>query len=292
MLIPIILLNYNSSKDCRKCVGFLKRQQGIELEIIIVDNCSQDDDREQIKLLCREYGCTFIPADENRGYNAGNNIGLRYAATQNYKYALIANPDMEFPQTDYIAKMVNAMEKRPNVVVCGSDIVGPEGIHQNPMERDGNWRSSVYWLFGMLKWKKSINNSKPVFSFCNSQYCYKVSGCCLLVRIDYMRSINYFDENVFLYTEEAILAKQIERDNKQMYYLAETQAIHRHIKSEKGDPIKHIRQWKQSRIYFIKHYSSDTHIGKLIAVIAMRLYVVVITATLKLKKDERANQIY
>ncbi|WP_417189530.1 glycosyltransferase [Bacteroides sp.] len=284
MLIPIILLNYNSSKDCRKCVGFLKRQQGVELEIIIVDNCSQDDDREQIKLLCREYDCTFIPADKNRGYNAGNNIGLRYVATKNYKYALIANPDMEFPQTDYIAKMVDAMEKRPNVVACGSDIVSPEGIHQNPMERDGNWQSSVYWLFSMLKRKKSINNSKPVIGFCDSQYCYKISGCCLLVHTDYIRSINYFDENVFLYTEEAILAKQIERDNKQMYYLAEAQAIHRHIKNEKGDPIKHIRQWKRSRIYFIKHYSNDTHMGKQIAIIAMCLYVAVITVMLKLKK--------
>lgn len=284
MIIPIILLNYNSSKDCRKCVGFLKRQQGIELEIIIVDNCSQDNDREQIKSLCRKYGCTFISADENRGYNAGNNIGLRYAAAQGYKYALIANPDMEFPQTDYIVKLVEAMEKRPNVAVCGSDIVGPEGIHQNPMEPDGNWQSSINWLFGMLKRKKSINNSKPVIRFCDSQYCYKISGCCLLVRIDYMRSINYFDENVFLYTEEAILAKQIERDNKQIYYLAEVQAMHRHIKSEKGDPIKQIRLWKRSRIYFIKHYSSDTRIGKQIAIIAMRLYVTAITGILKLKE--------
>lgn len=284
MLVPIILLNYNSSRDCRKCVGFLKSQQGVELEIIIVDNCSREDDREQVKLLCQECDCTFITADENRGYNAGNNIGLRYAATRGYKYALIANPDMEFPQTDYVAKMVDAMEKLPNVVVCGSDIVNTEGIHQNPMERDGNWQSSINWLFDMLKPKKSTHNSKPTIRFSENQFCYKISGCCLLVRMDYMQSINYFDENVFLYTEEAILAKQIERDNKQMYYLAEAQAIHRHIKSEKGNPIKHIYQWKQSRIYFIKQYSNDTYLGKQIAVIAMCLYVVVITATLKLKK--------
>lgn len=80
MRVPVILLNYNSASDCRKCVSFLKRQQGVELEIIIVDNCSREDNSDDVKELCQKQGCTFIPATKNRGYNAGNNIGLRYAA--------------------------------------------------------------------------------------------------------------------------------------------------------------------------------------------------------------------
>ena len=43
MKIPVILLNYNSSGDCRKCVSFLKRQEGVETEIVIVDNCSPQE---------------------------------------------------------------------------------------------------------------------------------------------------------------------------------------------------------------------------------------------------------
>ena len=80
MKIPVILLNYNSSSDCRKCVGFLKRQEGVDLEIIIVDNASSD--AVEVNELCKEQGLTFISADANRGYNAGNNIGLRYAASK------------------------------------------------------------------------------------------------------------------------------------------------------------------------------------------------------------------
>ena len=38
--IPVILLNYNSLADCRECVADLKSQEGVELEIVIVDNCS------------------------------------------------------------------------------------------------------------------------------------------------------------------------------------------------------------------------------------------------------------
>ena len=117
--ISVIVLNYNSSADCCKCVADLQRQEGVELEIIIVDNCSRKEDALAVEQLAAEQGCTFIAAAENRGYNAGNNIGLRYAAGKGYSYALIANPDMEFPQRDYIVSLVNVMEKKPDVAVCG-----------------------------------------------------------------------------------------------------------------------------------------------------------------------------
>ena len=78
MKVAVIILNYNSSADCCKCVADLKRQEGVELEIIIVDNCSRTEDALAVENLASEQGCTFIAAAENRGYNAGNNIGLRY----------------------------------------------------------------------------------------------------------------------------------------------------------------------------------------------------------------------
>ena len=79
MKVAVIVLNYNSSADCCKCVADLKRQEGVELEIIIVDNCSRKEDASAVEQLAAEQGCTFIAAAENRGYNAGNNIGLRYS---------------------------------------------------------------------------------------------------------------------------------------------------------------------------------------------------------------------
>ena len=78
MKVAVIILNYNSSADCRKCVADLKQQEGVELEIIIVDNCSRKEDALAVAQLATAEGCTFIAAKENRGYNAGNNIGLRY----------------------------------------------------------------------------------------------------------------------------------------------------------------------------------------------------------------------
>ena len=282
--VAVILLNYNTASDCRKCISFLKKQQGVNLEIILVDNCSRPEEVAEAEKISLAEGCTFIANRENRGYNAGNNIGLRYAAEQGYEYAVIANPDMEFPQTDYLHKLVSVMENDKSIVVVGSDIVTPEGIHQNPMMRDCGWKGSLGWITGFFR-KKKEDTYDFIDNYEANHYCSKVSGCCFLIRMDFVQSIGFFDERVFLYCEEAILSRQAEQAGKKMYYLADAQAIHAHIKSEKGNPVKRFRNWKHSRLYYIDRYSGDSWWGRQIAKCSMRMYVFVITTALKLRKN-------
>lgn len=324
-MVPVILLNYNSSSDCKKCISFLQKQEGVDLEIIIVDNASTLEDVKSLKELAtlsiisssvkigdssfqvsplREgLRGTLILSDKNRGYNAGNNIGLRYAADKGYKYAFIANPDMEFPDPLYIKKLLSAFNfpshygegsgvrledlegaSDSDVVVASSDIVTPSGIHQNPMLPDGLWQSSFGWVKGFFKKSKNQDKYDFIGDYQNSHYCHKVSGCALMVDLDFIKSLGYFDEFPFLYCEEAILAKQIEKEGKKMKYVAETVAIHRHIKSEKGDPGPRFRQWNRSRQYFIYKYAGYPWYGKLLASLSFNLYTSLLILYSSLKK--------
>ena len=285
MEIATIILNYNSSADCRKCIGYLKAQQGVEQEIVVVDNCSQEDDRNAVEVLCKEQGCTFIANNENKGYNAGNNVGLRYAAEKGYEFALIANPDMEFPQIDYLATLLAQMQTNEDIVVCGSDIIGADGIHQSPMGKEGNWRGSFAWIKEIFGKKKKSDAYDFIDNYSESHYCHKVSGCCFMIRISFLKEVDFFDEKVFLYCEEAILSRQVEIAGKRMYYLATAQAVHRHVKSDKGDPVKRFKVWGKSRCYFIDKYSNDHWLGKQIAKLSMRLYVLAFTLYNKIKKS-------
>ncbi len=254
MKVPIIILNYNTSFDCRKCISFLKKQQGIDIEIVVVDNCSSEDDLKNLRSLCEEVQCTLIENHENKGYNAGNNIGLRYAADKGYEYALIANPDMEFPQEDYLLKLTQKMQKDEDIVACSSDILHIEGFHQNPVLKDESWYHCFDWIL------LSVINKKHKYAlttgnYSESHYCSKLSGCCLMLRTSFIKDIGFFDEKVFLYCEEGILSKQIELKNKKCYYCADLQAIHNHKKSSKGDPKRSLSNWLQSRLYFEKTYN-------------------------------------
>lgn len=281
MKIAVIILNYNSSADCRKCIGYLKQQQGVEQEIVVVDNCSCEDDRKAVELLCKEQGCTFIANSENRGYNAGNNVGLRYAAKNGYEYALIANPDMEFPQTGYLATLIAQMQTDEKIVVCGSDIITPEGVHQNPKKRgNDNLESYFSWITEFLTRKKKRNdNPEWIEDPAESKYCRCLNGCCFLIKMDFIERIGFFDENTFLYGEEPILGSQVEGNGGKMYYTAITYAVHAHLKSKEGTSAFCNRHWKHSRLYYVKRYSRLPWFKKQLALMSIRLYFV----SLKLK---------
>lgn len=280
MVIPVIILNHNSADDCRKCVSFLKRQCNVKLEIIIVGNCSRIDDCDEVKKLCKEQNCIFIQAHENRGYNAGNNIGLRYVAQGGYEYAMIVNPDMEFPEVDYVSKMIGQLNNNSDIAVIGADIVRIDGAHQNPLKQD-RWKDCFDWIVTLFK---SQHDEVYVDNYHKSHYCNKVSGCNLIVRMDFIRSIGFFDENVFLYCEEAILSRQVERAGKRLYYLADVHALHRHIKSVKGNPIKRLSIWRDSRIYYINTYSNVFWLAKKIACCSVNLHVFIFTVQSKIKQ--------
>lgn len=278
--IPVILLNYNSSEDCEKCISFLRRQQDVEIEIVIVDNCSNDTNKINIRKISKVNGCVLIENNENRGYNAGNNIGLRYAVSQDYEFALIANPDMEFPEEDYVRAVIERIREDDDIVVCGTDIISPKGEHQNPRKRDGNGYDSFDWISEAIRNSFAKTNRKDYLLEDNheiSHYCHKISGCCFFVRLDFIESIGFFDENVFLYCEEAILARTVEAAGKKMYYFAQKFAVHNHIPSKKGNPKERNRLWLKSRNYYIDKYSGNKWFGRIIEKISNYIYLMIFT---------------
>ena len=272
MTIPVSLLNYNSTDDCRKCISHLQKQTGVDLEIIVVDNCSREENRVAIEKLCQEVKCTFIANSRNAGYNAGNNVGLKYAAEKGYEYALIANPDMEFPQTDTIIKMISIIENAEDIVALGTDIITKEGIHQNPrLYKQQKWYKSFNWIFDFIKISENKVPSwieKPNIS----HYCNGLNGCCLLLRLSFIKHIGYFDERIFLYGEEAIFARQVESSSRKMYYASNIQVVHNHQKSKEGNSLVLLKHWKHSRLHAIKYYSNYPLFGKMFANTSIRTY--------------------
>ena len=248
-----------------------------------MDNCSKEDDLIALRSLAAEQKCTLIENKENRGYNAGNNIGLRYAAKKGYEYALIANPDMEFPQTNYLRDLVTHMSNK-NIVVCGSDIRTPEGIHQNPKVREkDDWRKSFSWIKVLLKKKGSGKIPDWIGDPYKSSYCRALNGCCILLRMSFVKAIDFFDEHIFLYGEEPILGRQVELAQKQMYYSANIYAVHDHKKSKEGTSSFCSKHWKHSQLHYIKTYSNLPFVGKLLSIVSVLTYFMTLNIYHKIK---------
>ena len=288
MRIAIIILNFNSSADCKKCIGSLKKQEDQEAEIIVVDNCSEQEDRCVVEQLCQKEGCTFIANSKNLGYNAGNNVGLQYAASKGYEYTLIANPDMEFPQNDYLQKMRATMEIDKAIAVCGSDIVTPTGIHQNPKRvGEGKWQDSFSWVKDIFRKRNTTEVPDWIEAPEKSRYCRCLNGCCILLRMSFVKEVGYFDERTFLYGEEPILARQVEMSGNKMYYNASAQAVHDHKKSKEGTPAYCSKHWKHSQLLYIRHYSGYPVWGKIYAELSTHLYFAALNIYHKIRKSQK-----
>ncbi len=110
--IAIIILNYNNAPDTISCVeSVLTAKYSNDHCIIVVDNCSSDDSYEKIKKhfsnVIKETNCdtlalprlSIIKSVSNKGYAAGNNIGLRRALKDSsIQYFWILNNDTELHQ--------------------------------------------------------------------------------------------------------------------------------------------------------------------------------------------------
>ena len=278
--IAVVLLNYNSEEDLFVSVEQIHRQQDIELITIVVDNASEPKTVNALHTWSKNFSSSafsgtteevfdlikndkiephafdtfFIYNHENKGYSAGNNIGIKLADYLNVDAVLIANPDMRFENEKYIYELSKTLFSNEKYFIAASKIVGLDGKDQSPL-REASFYEELTWpryLFPCV-----FKNTSFVLSYKKDRVVTvpKVMGCCLLLRMNFLKDINYFDENTFLYAEEPILSAQVKQHEGKIVFSPFIEAIHAHIKSTKGNSSKRMLLFIKSRKYYLKKYS-------------------------------------
>ena len=275
--IGSILLHYNSPNDLFNCINDLVSQEGIKQKIIIIDNNSMPDHVASIKKWCFEHFPTaligsyevvenhikqgnirpklsLVLHNQNNGYSAGNNLGFKLAKSLGCDAVLIANPDMRFPDARYIYSLYSVLKENTDNVIAASRIIGLDDKQQSPL-REASFYDEFFWFRNYLP---SFFHSKPFILNVEGNTPIEVSkvmGCALLISTDYLAAIDYFDEGVFLFSEEAILASKVQRDKKKIIFSPHLSAIHAHNKNEKGNGSLRMLLYIKSRLYYLENYS-------------------------------------
>lgn len=281
--IAVVILNYNTEKDLPLCAEQIARQEGIRLSIILVDNASQAESLAAIKLWlagwCPEAVCGtldevhslvrqnpghssesgnvyLIENNENRGYSAGNNIGIRLADTLKADAVLIANPDMRIEDPLYLTGLSSALFADDSHCIAATRIVGLDGKDQNPLREPGFWAEMFWPRFYLSKFLKPISYVLTIpIAGTNPVIVPKVSGCCMLLRMSFLQATDYLDEGVFLYCEEPILSARVRSAGGQIVFVPSLSAVHAHLRSEKGNPSGRMLLFIKSRQYYLVRYS-------------------------------------
>ncbi len=130
-----VILNYKTADmTLQSLAAALMSTQGINGEIIIVDNDSQDGSFEKLTKAVQEKGWSangrvrVLQSGRNGGFGAGNNVGIKAGLSNGDRpdYVYILNSDA-FPNRDTVSELLNYLETHPKVGFAGSYIHGQDG---------------------------------------------------------------------------------------------------------------------------------------------------------------------
>ena len=200
--VAVIVLNWNDYKDTAECVLSLKRTKYPNIEIILVDNGSNDGSDIQLE---RDFpGLKLIKLQRNGGYAAGNNAGIRFALERQAEYILILNNDVVV-EPDFLSPMVALAEKNPaaGIVTCKAFFQSKNG--------------RVYCTAGSFSWLRCAGVAlAPRHREYEGEVEY-ISGCILLIRRDVFDTVGMLDERFFMYFEDLEFSRRVCRHFKLFY---------------------------------------------------------------------------
>jgi hypothetical protein len=111
-LVTVIVLNYKRLKELDRCLDSVLRQEWRNLEIIVVDNHSEEDVASLVR--AKNSAIRLIELPENLGPCGGRNAGIRAASGQ---LLIMIDNDVCFLSPFEVSRAVKAFEDHPEVHV-------------------------------------------------------------------------------------------------------------------------------------------------------------------------------
>ncbi len=214
--ISIIIVTYNSEDHIYDCLASIHKYNDLNdhLEIIVVDNNSNDC-KTVFKKISELYPhIVLINNPINGGYGQGNNLGIEKASAP---IIMIMNPDVRLVEP-ILMDAYDSFQKNGNLAILGMKQWYNEKTPGLSFDVDSLDSNPIFSIF-----KSKISNKLNWF---DSKTMY-INGSCFFVRKEYFDLAGKFDESLFLYCEEKDLHRRITslspkisvEFNKKMNYL-------------------------------------------------------------------------
>lgn len=208
--VLISLVTHNESRDAERLVPTLFAQTLTDLEIVAVDNASEDGTRATIAAFqnVAKRPLTLVASRENLGYTGGHNRAIQMAVERGAAWVLVLNADVLL-EPDYLERLLWDAEAPRNARVGsftgkilradGEDLAPTDQIDTVGFRMTGNGR---HFDIGA--------GSPDDGRYDRPAEIFGVSGCVALYRTaalaDVAISTGFFDDDFFLYREDVDLA--------------------------------------------------------------------------------------
>ena len=262
MKVAVIIVNYNDAEETVQYVKKIREYQNIG-RIVVVDNMSTDENTESLLESIKSEKVYVVKADKNGGYSYGNNFGIKYLENlgEIYDYIIVSNPDIEIEEKA-ISKCLEVLQKDKN-----AGVVAPRMYNGNnkPIRRS-SWKMRTF----LLDVIHSNRLSEVIFykKLRSGEYLEKdyenpkleveaISGAFFIIKYEVFKEIGGFDENVFLFYEEDILAKKMQEKGFKTYSINDEKVIHYESQTI-GKSLNYYQKMQElykSKMYYQKSYN-------------------------------------
>jgi N-acetylglucosaminyl-diphospho-decaprenol L-rhamnosyltransferase len=192
------------------------------IETVVVDHGSTDGTLEAV----RRFPDVHVIEQENRGYGAGLNAGMRVASG---RYFLIVNSDA-WVVDDAVERLVAFADEHPGAAVVAPRLSNPDGSLQRSVRGFPTlWRlATEYFFLRKLAPRSRVLNAFYAGNFDHGE-AREVDwamGACLLVRREAADAVGLFDEEFFLFSEETDWLYRFHTAGWEVWFFPGVEVVH------------------------------------------------------------------
>lgn len=246
MKLSVVIVSYNVRDDLENCLQSVSRAlEGIEGEVFVVDNHSDDDSVEAVR---SQYPWVrLIENQENMGFSRANNIAIREARGE---YVLLLNPDTIVEEAT-LREVLRFMEEHPKAGGAGVMMHNADGSLAPESRRalPTPWVSCLKMLgFTKRYYMSHLPWDQP-------SRIEVISGAFCFLRKKALDEVGLLDEDFFMYGEDIDLSYRLMKGGWENWYLPYPITHFKGKSTQKSDyRYVHIF-YKAMLIFFRKHYS-------------------------------------
>jgi GT2 family glycosyltransferase len=246
MKLSIVIVSYNVRTFLEQCLQSVRQAlEGIEGEVFVVDNHSDDDSVETVRT--KYPWVRLVVNDENIGFSRANNIAIREARGE---YVLLLNPDT-IVEEHTLRQVLDFMDHHPKA--GGAGVM----MHQGDGSRAPESRRAIPtpWVscLKMLGFTKRYYMSH--LSWEEPGRIEVISGAFCFLRRKAIDEVGWLDEDFFMYGEDIDLSYRLLKGGWENWYLPYPITHFKGQSTQKSD-FRYVHIFYQAMlIFFRKHYS-------------------------------------
>jgi N-acetylglucosaminyl-diphospho-decaprenol L-rhamnosyltransferase len=225
--MTIVMVHTYEFRIARQTLRNIRRiAPSLSLEIVIVDNNPLAGFGTMLRAEFPEV--RYFPMEKNMGFGSAMNVGIREARGE---FVFIFNPDLA-PEAGSLDLLLHKLQSDATIGILAPQLQNPDGSLQYSIFTDPTLLIPAFrrTFLGKLAWGKEKLDAFQLRDRDHtvSQDVDWAMGSSLLARKEDLFALGGFDEQFFMYYEDADLCRRMREMGKRVVYFPAARMVHYH----------------------------------------------------------------